>query len=128
MKLSQLLAAAVISTTLMTGAASAQIIMGGEIMLQDEYGNTYWGDPYANDYWGDSSGGTLNDYTDWGSNPDIYDYNELNVVPDTYYDTGMDNSDWDSWGSDWGEADAYGSDSYGYDDYGYGTEDDSYGY
>ncbi|MEM7766264.1 MAG: hypothetical protein AAF253_02105 [Pseudomonadota bacterium] len=117
MKLLSLLLATAVSLSLVAAPASAQIIMGGEIMLQDEYGNTYWGDPYANDYWGDTSGGTYDDYSDWGTNPDIYEYNELNVVPDNYYDTGSDNSDWDSWGSDWADADAYADDGYGSDGY-----------
>ncbi len=115
MKILSLLTAAALSVSLLAAPASAQIIMGGEIMLQDEYGNTYWGDPYANDYWGSTDGSTYNDDSSWGTNPDFYAYTELNVVPDTYYDSGMDNSGWDSWGSNWGEADAYGSDdSYGW--------------
>jgi len=117
MKFLSLLTAGALAAIVFTGSASAQIIMGGEIMLQDENGNTFWGDPHANDFWGASDGSTYNDYSTWGSNPDFYSYSELNVVPDTYYDTGMDNSGWDSWGSDWGEADAYGS--YGSDDYGW---------
>ncbi len=107
-------------TAAVSGAASAQTYLGGEVMLQDEAGFTYWGDPNANAYWGSSDGGTLNDYTDWGTNPSVHDYQELHVVPDSYWDTG-DNSGWDSWsGSTWDAP----SEEYSYD-YGYGAENSS---